>query len=385
MRTRGFTLIELLVVIAIIAILAAILFPVFAKAREKAREATCLNNARQLATAVMMFVQDHEETLPVATSWNSALTADYGMTGRAWDCPSSSRRGTAVDPDYAMNGYLGGMALGDVEPPESLVLLADRESTGETACGDLTTTFAARHNSGAIVACVDGHVQRVDGKKTSMARIDAISGGCYGYWPSPAAGGSAATAAMLLGGLQVLPRRCAGNLPVGFEELLATPGLLDHWWLPDATNPMTDGTVAVDAGTTWNGHPSLKITMGPAFGGSDLGTRSFTTFDPTKVYYVRFALKGQNLQPGANIAYHRFAAQTGGATQSMWVGLNPAVIYLPFAEKKLTGTFDWTECAYLYASSRADDNAARFRIVLSTGIQGTLWVAGIEMFPVYPK
>src|SRR5262245_57150515 len=65
-RKRGFTLIELLVVIAIIAILAAILFPVFARAREQARKATCLSNLRQMGTAVTMYVQDYDETYPIA-------------------------------------------------------------------------------------------------------------------------------------------------------------------------------------------------------------------------------------------------------------------------------------------------------------------------------
>jgi len=60
----AFTLIELLVVIAIIAILAAILFPVFAKAREKARQTSCLSNQRQIATAMLMYTNDHEEYLP---------------------------------------------------------------------------------------------------------------------------------------------------------------------------------------------------------------------------------------------------------------------------------------------------------------------------------
>jgi prepilin-type N-terminal cleavage/methylation domain-containing protein/prepilin-type processing-associated H-X9-DG protein len=60
-KRRGFTLIELLVVIAIIAILAAILFPVFAQAREKARQASCLSNIKQWATATMMYVQDYDE------------------------------------------------------------------------------------------------------------------------------------------------------------------------------------------------------------------------------------------------------------------------------------------------------------------------------------
>lgn len=63
-RRSAFTLIELLVVIAIIAILAAILFPVFAQAREKARQATCLSNIKQLCTSVMMYNQDYDELMP---------------------------------------------------------------------------------------------------------------------------------------------------------------------------------------------------------------------------------------------------------------------------------------------------------------------------------
>ncbi len=78
-QRRGFTLIELLVVIAIIAILAAILFPVFAQAREKARAISCLSNLNQLGKGIMMYNQDYDETMPY---WNFSLNADaFGGNG----------------------------------------------------------------------------------------------------------------------------------------------------------------------------------------------------------------------------------------------------------------------------------------------------------------
>jgi len=92
-RPRGFTLIELLVVIAIIAILAAILFPVFAQAREKARQASCLSNEKQMATSMAMYTQDYDESLaPVWTVPNE----DWGGAGPNWQ----------QQPDLAMQTWI---------------------------------------------------------------------------------------------------------------------------------------------------------------------------------------------------------------------------------------------------------------------------------------
>ncbi len=76
---RGFTLVELLVVMAVIAILAAILFPVFSQVREKARQTQCLSNSRQLGLAVQFYTQDWDEKTPtVRMMWM------HGLTGNSW-------------------------------------------------------------------------------------------------------------------------------------------------------------------------------------------------------------------------------------------------------------------------------------------------------------
>ena len=196
---RGFTLIELLVVIAIIAILAAILFPVFAQAREKARATMCLSNLKQLATAVQMYAQDNNEKLPTAIGWGGAL----GVTGKIFDCPTSSKKGTSNDPDFlylAADGPNGGasmlsgrsLASFKVPGPSETPMFIDGKTgfiikTGTNDNGtplvpgddilnaqvDMTNDVLAkvdkRHNKNANCAFVDGHVALMKGADMNTA------------------------------------------------------------------------------------------------------------------------------------------------------------------------------------------------------------------------
>ena len=127
-RRTGFTLIELLVVIAIIAILAAILFPVFTAAREKARQTACFNNLKQIGVGLDLYMQDNDDRYPHGNGWSwgkitrySQWTAIYPYTKQGWgkgmrtilNCPSNVGASDPVYKDYMnLTGFGANMNWG---------------------------------------------------------------------------------------------------------------------------------------------------------------------------------------------------------------------------------------------------------------------------------
>ena len=116
-RQKGFTLIELLVVIAIIAILAAIISPVLAAARERARQVKCMSNQRQIALAVNMYAMDHDEILPSMAQWQSALS----LADAVMKCPDVARGQNS----YVYNAFLSSQSLASVPDLSRAVVITD--------------------------------------------------------------------------------------------------------------------------------------------------------------------------------------------------------------------------------------------------------------------
>jgi prepilin-type N-terminal cleavage/methylation domain-containing protein/prepilin-type processing-associated H-X9-DG protein len=241
-RTRAaFTLIELLVVIAIIAILAAILFPVFAQARESARQSSCLSNQKQCGTGFLMYLQDYDEVFPsvdgTIPDMNGNPATGNWLEIRYWPvllfpytknmqivfCPSGTGEGDVpkvIDPANTKTiremGYVleniawnyDGLAyryhpkpLAGVERTAECMMLMDAAESGIGAWGRNSKTrlrqhieyAGKRHHGFANVVYVDGHAKaaKVD------ALINAIPEPCtdfsyfFNYWISPETAGGA--------------------------------------------------------------------------------------------------------------------------------------------------------------------------------------------------
>ncbi len=188
---RGFTLVELLVVIAIIAILAAILFPVFARAREKARQSNCLSNEKQIATGILMYAQDYDQRFPLAVWYNESgqwynAIPPYIKNEQIFYCPTqgplNNPPSIAGGRSYEYNGYglvyqlarpggqvsttYGGAPLSHVRAPAETWLLAEIDDEGNGAFrrpasnmwGYSRMDFDV-HNGGSNYAFCDGHAK----------------------------------------------------------------------------------------------------------------------------------------------------------------------------------------------------------------------------------
>jgi len=163
-RTRGFTLIELLVVIAIIAILAAILFPVFARARENARRSSCQSNEKQIALGFKQYIQDNNERYPAASGWQTAIF-DYTKSEAILKCPSAAGAGTF---DYSYNSLMGGRNENRINNTASTVLVAEATRSGGATAAP-TASASSRHFDGSNYAFVDGHVKWIKGTVPATA------------------------------------------------------------------------------------------------------------------------------------------------------------------------------------------------------------------------
>ena len=192
---HGFTLIELLVVIAIIAILAAILFPVFAKAREKGNETSCLSNVKQLQLGFLMYAQDYDQRLPCL--WDSTTGQNqydgwmyYSVFGgqqsgnfqpslgsvfsniknaQIYMCPDddveagdSYAVNSDLAPNTAANGIHVGMSLTRIKRPSNTLSILEEDAGGTTNDAYFkvgTDACIYRHLDNTVTSFCDGHVK----------------------------------------------------------------------------------------------------------------------------------------------------------------------------------------------------------------------------------
>jgi prepilin-type processing-associated H-X9-DG protein len=143
-----------LLMVPIIAIMAAILFPVFAKARTKAVQTSCLSNVRQLCTAQLSYAQDWKEAFPQGANWCDA-TEPYVRNREVYSCPS---RGASIGGDYWMSRPVCGVSLDRFKSPSEAGLLFEGSSSRWNGSGG-KADVRAPHNGGANYGFVDGHAK----------------------------------------------------------------------------------------------------------------------------------------------------------------------------------------------------------------------------------
>ncbi|MDR3709835.1 MAG: DUF1559 domain-containing protein [Capsulimonadaceae bacterium] len=213
---QGFTLIELLVVIAIIAILAAILFPVFATAREKARQSSCASNEKQLGLAFNQYTQDYDEMVPLGSRYNSGNAAyGQGWAGQLYPyvksfalftCPDDQTTGSFVSVSYAYNINLArpvslagvGAAISSFAAPAKTVCLY--EVTGTNGY-DTTANIKVTNEAGGPVI-INPTIEVSPAGANCGAAKDRDGGNSTGYVlaaTGPCPSGSAAPAATAVG------------------------------------------------------------------------------------------------------------------------------------------------------------------------------------------
>lgn len=133
--------------------MAAILFPVFSKARQKAQQASCMSNIKQINLSMLMYSQDHDGKLPALNKWN-----DFADSPRTLICPSADSREL---PSYAMNAKVDGISLNSIKTPDEFVLIFDSEPGRNRFGGPELLPLKPRHSGGDNFGFADGHAKFV--------------------------------------------------------------------------------------------------------------------------------------------------------------------------------------------------------------------------------